>query len=480
VSSPVRPASTASAFAARPSRPAPGSAVAPVAHARSLLDGLGWDGSQPTSSLTIDPDLDWARSGAMALTGPADGPPRLARAAPTAAARGALLALEAVASDWDATRCAALADLDGPALLGERAALAGLTRRGDVAPGGRARLLRARDGWLALNLARPDDEGLLPAWLEGPVGDTPWTAAGHALPRRSVAHWVSRARLMALPAAPVAPPPVRPPAFCRASIQGAARVPDLRARPVVLDFSSLWAGPLGTSLLAALGARVVKVESTARPDGARRGSPEFFDLLNAGKQSVAVDFGSAADRRALARLLERADVVVESARPRALAQLGFDAHRWIAGRPGRTWLSITGYGRALPWGGWVAFGDDAAAAAGWCLDARGHSAPLFCGDALADPLTGLHAAVAALVSWRAGGGRLLDVSLRDVAAHALAITRRQPAAGAAVERRGNDWWVTSPVGRTRVAPPRARAGSARAPALGAHTEALLRRPGSLC
>ena len=48
-------------------------------------------------------------------------------------------------------------DLDGPALLGERAAIFGLSRRGTTAPGGSCRLVRCADGWIAVNLARTDD-----------------------------------------------------------------------------------------------------------------------------------------------------------------------------------------------------------------------------------------------------------------------------------------------------------------------------------
>ena len=57
----------------------------------------------------------------------------------------------------------------------------------------------------------------------------------------------------------------------------------------MVELGSLWAAPLCGSLLAAAGADVVKVESIGRPDGARRGPPAFFDLLNGGKRSVALD-----------------------------------------------------------------------------------------------------------------------------------------------------------------------------------------------
>jgi hypothetical protein len=77
------------------------------------------------------------------------------------------------------------------------------------------------------------------------------------------------------------------------------------------------------------------------------------------------------------------------------------------------WVSITGYGRREPEGNWIAYGDDAAAASGLAAATGDPDAPLFCGDAIADPLTGLHAAVAALAHLRAGEGALLELALRD-------------------------------------------------------------------
>src|SRR4029453_19173112 len=95
--------------------------------------------------------------------------------------------------------------------------------------------------------------------------------------------------------------------------------------PLVVDLSSLWAGPLCAHLLGLQGARVVKVESTGRPDGARRGPAAFFDLLHGGPRGVARDLRDPAGAACLRRLLAAADVVVEASRPRALRQLGIEA-----------------------------------------------------------------------------------------------------------------------------------------------------------
>jgi crotonobetainyl-CoA:carnitine CoA-transferase CaiB-like acyl-CoA transferase len=204
--------------------------------------------------------------------------------------------------------------------------------------------------------------------------------------------------------------------------------------------------------------------------------------MNAGKASVALDFGTDAGRAQLHRLVERADIVVESARPRALAQLGINAAALVGSLPGLIWVSVTGYGRSEPGAGWVAFGDDAGAAAGLAI-ATGPPGgpPLFCGDAIADPLTGLHAAVSAIASWNGGGGHLLDLALCDVAAHTLAFDAKAPAAR--VRRVGGahtEWEVVAGEERAAVAAPRARAAAGVTRPLGADTESVLAELGIPC
>ena len=97
----------------------------------------------------------------------------------------------------------------------------------------------------------------------------------------------------------------------------------------VLDLGSYVAGPAAATVLSDFGADVVKVEP---PDGDpyRRllggvlaEYPNFFwDLDSRNKRSLAVDFGTAAGRDALERLLKRSDVVVTNYRPALLKRLG--------------------------------------------------------------------------------------------------------------------------------------------------------------
>jgi hypothetical protein len=369
-----------------------------------------------------------------------------------------------------------LADLDGPALLGERAALLELKRRGTTSPGGSCRLLRASDRWIAVNLARPDDVALLPAWLGCSATSDPWEQIRVRVRERPAEDVIGRARLLGLAAAVAVDPPDEPPPWQRVTLRGRPALPS--RTPLVIDLSSLWAGPLCTHLLLLAGARVVKVESTGRPDAARRGPARFFDLMNAGKESVALDLTCSEGVRALQGLLARADIVVESSRPRALVQLGIDPEHLVRTRPGITWVSLTGYGRTSPGGEWVAFGDDAAVAAGLATATGGEETPLFCADAIADPLTGLHAAVAALRSWREGGGHLLDLALRDVVAHALSFESRQPRC--TVHRAPDGWRVSYGAESQRVLEPRARIAKDPARALGCDTRAVLQEFAVAC
>jgi crotonobetainyl-CoA:carnitine CoA-transferase CaiB-like acyl-CoA transferase len=198
----------------------------------------------------------------------------------------------------------------------------------------------------------------------------------------------------------------------------AERVGDAAPRPLagalVVSLAALWAGPLCADVLARLGARVVTVESTRRPDGGRL-APRFFEALHGRSESVALDLAGAAGRSTLDRLLRSADLVIEGSRPRALEQMGIDAGDVLRSGP-RVWLSITAQGRWPPFGGRVGFGDDAAAAGG--LVGRVDGAPCFVADAVADPLAGLTAACAAAALVDRGGRWLVDVALARVAAAA--------------------------------------------------------------
>lgn len=414
------------------------------------------DTDRPPSALEpSSASREWAASGAMYLTGRSAGPPRLAPGGPASWMRAAASFLDSAVPD-------------PAALLGERAACAALRRQAPRSVGGAFRSMRAADGWFGLTLAREGDIELLPAFVEAAVDGDPWGAVTRWVARRPAAEAQARARLLGLPGVRIGaiPGPVSRPAV-RVLRGGPRRA--RRDRPLVVDLSALWAGPLCAQLLGMAGARVIKVESWDRPDGARRGPRAFYDLMHGGHESVALHLDRPDERAALAELVRRADVVIEASRPRALRQLGLRAEEYVAA--GTVWVAISAYGREEE--DRVGFGDDVAAAAGLVADDGDGPYPV--GDAIADPIAGITAAAAAAAALRSDRGWLLDISMCDVAAAAAQLTADE----AAVTGQGDEWWVSGtgesvPVHKpVSVREPRARTAPAPAPELGSHTESVL-------
>jgi hypothetical protein len=395
------------------------------------------------------PLLDWAGSGLMLLTGRPNGPP-LAPAAPVLSRLRAELAGAAYVPDIELRQ-----------VLSGRARQAGFSRQGAQSANGSCELIQSSDGWVALNLARESDWPLLSA-LVGVELDVSGTelqsragllaAAAAEMAGIGAAALQAQAELLALPLAalPALPAAAAPSAAAEpadpanpadpaavsaitrpAALRASRGVPDPQRWPAlglglegvtVLNLASLWAGPLTAQLLSLAGAEVLSVQSTTRPDPSRDSQPEFYRWLHRGQREQHLDFGALADRRRLAELIIAADVVIEGSRPRALRQLGLGPED-LTPRPGQVWLSITGYGRDS---NRVAFGDDAAVAGG--LVARDQLGPVFCGDALADPLSGVFGYRAVLDALSTGGGELIDLAMSAVAAE---LARPDSGAGAA-------------------------------------------------
>lgn len=453
-------------------------------HARALILDLGGrltnDAHHVVDLATApDPSTDWATSGAMWLTGRAAGAPLMAPGSPASAVRAALAVFECLRTIHGTSGIG----LPGPGLLAERAAFSGFRRRGPWSCGGAFRALRAKDGWLGISLPRADDVDMVPALTEDPRAKTehPWDVVAGWVAHADASAAADRAQLLGIAAAPI---PV-----CRGSAHRIrARRPGVnrrgvsyqaggvrrsrRARPLVVDLTSLWAGPLCAHLLSAAGAEVIKVESRRRPDGGRRGPTGFYALLHGGHRSVALDFDSPGTPDILRELMTSADVVLEASRPRAMRQLGIYAEDIVDS--GTIWTSITAYGRTGAHADRVGFGDDVAAAAGLVIPDGEDLLP--CGDAIADPMTGVVAAVATLAALVGRRAVLNDVSMFDVVSSAVDDCAID-SAGGAVLRDGDRWYAETPSGRVAVKTPEVRAVGRQAAACGADTESVLARFG---
>ena len=305
------------------------------------------------------------------------------------------------------------------ARVADRSDTMALGAPGHWSPNRSCRMVRAADGWIAVNLPREADLWIVPAWIGCRLDAEPWPAIIRRARGRPWRELVDQAALLGLPVSAVGE--VGAPSPEDELIRMASGAPRPRSRPPkVLDLSSLWAGPLCGGLLAEAGCEVTKLESRGRPDVMRLAAPAMFQRLNAGKADKALDFLDPDDRGRLAELISGADVVISSARPRAFEQLGTPPSRAFAANPGLIWVAVSGYGWTGLGAGRVAFGDDAAAAGGlvrWT--SRGE--PRFLGDALADPLTGLFAASRALRALELGGGFLVNAGMAPTSARAVSM-----------------------------------------------------------
>ena len=365
-------------------------------YANVLLGAFGH--TERVDVVTDLPAIAWARAGLLETT-------KLMFPTPLVShVDGALLALKALSAD-------AKLPENGAVLMGERARLRGTVRDGRWCAGGYGQLMDTKDGRIALNLVRDDDWDLVPAWLEDYVEG--WDGIKTAVAGRTTADLVARAAEIGLAVAQDILPS-RPTSWF--SVQNYETTAPIK-NPLIVDLSSLWAGPLASSLLQMTGAKVVKVESPTRPDGMRLGHEGFYRLLNADKDCVALNFRDETELSSLKSLLTKADIVIEASRPRALQQLGIVAEEFVSRKPGQIWARITAYGREE---NRIGFGDDIGISAGLAtVMERAHGEPCFVGDAIADSVTGVHLAYALRASMKNGGGAILDMSMRDVVRFAM-------------------------------------------------------------
>jgi crotonobetainyl-CoA:carnitine CoA-transferase CaiB-like acyl-CoA transferase len=320
------------------------------------------------------------------------------------------------------TGSAAIAALTGAQITGERGAANDFRINGTVSAGlGGSRMNQTRDGgWFALTLLRPEDRDLLPALFgEADVDTASNEAIARAVARHDCDELLARGRALGLPVASADESPASPPV--ETLTVGSTRRREPTHRPLVIDLSAIWAGPLAGHFLWQAGAQVVKVESLTRPDLIRRDDIATFGRINQGKANIALDFHNDAQKAALIDLIRRADIVIESSRPRALRHLGIDAESLVRDVPGLVWLTVTGHGATGDAANWAGIGNDCGVAAGLsrAMERAGGTIG-YVGDALPDPLTGITAAREGWAAYRSGKAQRLGFSMTAITARALA------------------------------------------------------------
>jgi crotonobetainyl-CoA:carnitine CoA-transferase CaiB-like acyl-CoA transferase len=194
----------------------------------------------------------------------------------------------------------------------------------------------------------------------------------------------------------------------------------------VVDVTSSLAGPTATQLLAALGADVVKIEPLGG-DHARAWGPPFLDgeaamflAANAGKRSLAVELADERGREIVLRLVDQADVFLQSLRPGAAERYGLGATELRARNPRLVHCSIGAFGTGGPLRGRPGY-DPLLQAASGIMSVTGESdgPPVRVGVSLIDLGTGVWAALGVVSALyereRTGVGRTLELSLYETA-----------------------------------------------------------------
>lgn len=194
----------------------------------------------------------------------------------------------------------------------------------------------------------------------------------------------------------------------------------------VIDLTRVLAGPYAASILASLGADVIKVEPPDEPDTTRaigkelaHGISAYFLSTNASKRAIALDLKTAAGRKVLLDLVRVSDVLLENFRPGVMERLGLSADTLRAANEGLVTASVTSFGESGPRAAWPAFDLVIQAAAG-AMAATGEPGrpPVRFGFAMGDLAGGLFAAIgvlAALLRRERGEGRggAVRVSLEE-------------------------------------------------------------------
>ena len=196
----------------------------------------------------------------------------------------------------------------------------------------------------------------------------------------------------------------------------------------VVDFTSIYSGPIGTSILGDQGADVIKVEA-ADGDLMRRGTPASrnvspaFAMMNRNKRSIVIDARADAGREVLIDLIRTADVVIENFRPGVMDRLGIGYEHCSAVNPRLVFASINGVGSTGPYAKRRVY-DAVIQAVGGVAALQSDPAtgrPQMINTLICDKITSLNAAqvvtAALFARERDGIGQKVELTMLDAALH---------------------------------------------------------------
>ncbi len=193
----------------------------------------------------------------------------------------------------------------------------------------------------------------------------------------------------------------------------------------IIDFSKALAGPYGTMLLADQGAEVIKVEMPGSGDDSRGWGPPFIEgeaayflSVNRNKKSITLNLKDQKAKEIALKLIEKADIVLESNRPGVMTKLGLDYETVKKSNPGIIYCSISGFGQTGPYSKRPGF-DQVIQGYGGIMGLTGEKGggPLKVGIAVTDIATGMFAVTGILTALyhreKTGQGQFVDASMLD-------------------------------------------------------------------
>ena len=236
----------------------------------------------------------------------------------------------------------------------------------------------------------------------------------------------------------------------------------------VLDLTAQVAGPFGTLALARMGAEVIKVERPWIADlrmsnrvvpPPKSGAPDrpynrvlWFNEMNVGKRSIAVDLTSAEGKGLILDLGAISDVIASNFSTRVMENLGLGYEAIKRVKPDIIYASVSGYGSYGPAAAWTAAGPAIDAASGVASLTGYHGGPpLRPGNFVADPIAGQYLTLGILMAIyerrQSGKGQRIDLSMLEGMEHFIGEALIGASTGASVSAMaGNDSFPLTPHG----------------------------------
>ena len=226
----------------------------------------------------------------------------------------------------------------------------------------------------------------------------------------------------------------------------------------VLDLSRALAGPFCATILADLGADVIKIEPTPSGEMVRGWGPfqdgisVYYLSIHRNKRSLAINFRDPAGLDLIRTLADKADILIENFKPGVMADMKMDYATLAACNPRLIFASITGFGTTGPYGGWPGV-DQIAQGMSGLMSLTGHkeTGPTRVGIPIGDVVAGMWAALgvqAAVIQRMATGrGQLVETSLLAGLIGLLTVQgQRELSLGDTPAVAGNDHPVVYPYG----------------------------------